>query len=291
MDIFSLLNDNRLLSGLFIGGATIAGVTLNIIYNKAIEGRSKKDKNGSTASALAAELLYNSYHLRDLYLEIYKNKAKGYRPKNYKHIDIQVYQELLINIGDLGSAITFIVVDTYGGIKKMKANIDVFAEEKNRNKADLDVILDDIEMALVKTLSCSLTLYMYSDYMTGRKWMRSIRESRIIRIERTLNGFCQFIEKINGNIDFISLDEQEGLEFRKRFKNQENRQNMKKLFLAVQYVFSALPGQSEWRAQLTLRAFSYVVQNTLIRFLNVEIDEYDLMSEQEYSRFLPILKK
>ncbi len=291
MDIFSILGDNKILSGIFIGLATITGASINILYNKIIEGRSKKDRNASTASALAAELLYNSYHLRDLYLEIYKNNARSYRAKEYTHIDIQVYQELLIQIGDLGSAITFMVVDTYGDIKKMKAHMDVFTEEKPNDKNGLNIILNDIEMALVKTLSCSLTLYMYSDYMTGRKWLRSIRESRRIRIERTLDGFCKFIEEIDGNIDFISSDEQEGLEFRKRFKKQENRQNMKKLFLTIQGVFKVLPNQPEWRAQLTLRAFSYIVQNTLIRFLNVEIDEYDLMSEQEYSRFLPTPKR
>ncbi len=288
MDLASVFIENKtVLGGIFIGCATITGVTLNIIYNKILDGRSKKERNASTASALAAELLYNSYHLRELYLEIYKNNLQSYRAKKYTHIDIQVYQELLIQIGDLGSAITFMVVDTYGDIKKMKAHMDVYTEDRTCTKDDKQIILKDIEMALVKTLSCSLTLYMYSDYMTGKKWLHSIKESRKIRIERTLNGFCKFIEEIDGNIDFISTQEQENLEFRKRFKTQENRQNMKKLFSAVQDVFKELPSQPEWRAQLTLRAFSYIVQNTLIHFLNAEIDEYDLMSEQEYSRFLP----
>lgn len=292
MDISFFLSENKaILSGVFIGLATITGVTLNIIYSKLIEGRSKKEKNASTASALAAELLYNSYHLRELYLDIYKNKAQSYRAKEYTHIDVQVYQELLIQIGDLGSAITFMVVDTYGDIKKMKAHMDVFAEEKRINKENLNTILNDIEMALVKTLSCSLTLYMYSDYMTGKKWMNSIRDSRAIRIERTLDGFCKFIDEIDGNIDFITKDEQDDLEFRKRFKNKENRANMKKLFLSIQSIFQVLPNQSEWRAQLTLRAFSYIVQNTLVQFLNVKIDEYDILSEQEYSRFLPPPKR
>ncbi|MGH1456195.1 MAG: hypothetical protein ACRBDI_05395 [Alphaproteobacteria bacterium] len=288
MDLFSFLIENKaVLSGICIGFATITGVSLNIIYNKAIEGRAKKDKNASTASALAAELLYNSYHLRDLYLEIHKNKSKSYRAKEYTHIDMQVYQELLIQIGDLGSAITFMVVDTYGDIKKMKAHMDAFSEAPHKKPEHLKIILDDIQMALVKSLSCSMTLYMYSDYMTGRKWFKSIRESRIIRIERTLSGFCKFIEEINGNIDFISIDEQDDLEFRKRFKKQENRENIKKLFITVHGVFKVLSKQPEWRAQLTLRAFSYITQNTLTRFLNLEIDEYDLMSEHEYSRFLP----
>ena len=120
MDFLTLLNENKtVLGGIFIGCATITGVTLNIFYSKLLDARLKKEKTASTASALAAELLYNSYSLRQLYLEIYTQKAKKPKVTEYRHIDWQVYEELLLQVGDLGSSLTFMVVDAYGDIKKV----------------------------------------------------------------------------------------------------------------------------------------------------------------------------
>ncbi len=288
MDIVTFFSQNTaVLSGIFIGLATITGVSLNIVYNKIIEQRTKKERNSSTASALAAELLCNSYHLRDLYLQIYKRPKNACRMKEYTHIDMQVYQELLVQIGDLGSAITFMVVDTYGDIKKMRSHMDAY-DNIDLNDADTyQTFLDDIQMALVKALSCSMVLYLYADYMTGRKWLESIRESRIIRIERTISDYCKFMEKTDESLGFIDSDEQENLEFRRRFKNKEDRKSIKVLFATVRSVLGVISKQPEWRTQLTLRALSYTVQNTLIGFSTIEIDEYDLLSEQEYKKFLP----
>ncbi len=286
MDIFAFLTEYKaVLSGMVIGFATITGASLNILYNRLIEGRLKRDRNASTASALAAELLYNSYHLRDVYLEIYKNHGKKYKSTEYKHIDVQVYHEILPQVGELGSAITFMVVDTYGNIKKMKGHMESLTDGQHTAK-DIEAVLVDIQKALVKTLSCSITLYLYADYMTGKKWLKNISESRTVRIERTLDGFCKFIEEIDNNLDFIGIEERGDLEFRKRFKSKDDRDNVKQLFVAVRVLFKTLPKQPDWRAQLTLRSFSYITQNTLTRFLDIDLDEYDLISEHEYSRFL-----
>ncbi len=288
MDIIGFFGQNTaVLSGIFIGLATITGVSLNIVYSKIIERRTKQERNSSTASALAAELLCNSYHLRDLYLQIYKRPKDKCRMKEYTHIDMQVYKELLVQIGDLGSAITFMVVDTYGDIKKMRSHMDAY-DQMNLNDEEVhQAFLDDIQMALVKALSCSMVLYLYADYMTGRKWLVSIRESRIIRIERTISDYCKFMEKTDESMGFIDSDEQENLEFRRRFKNKEDRDSIKELFATVRSVLRVISKQPEWRVQLTLRALSYTVQNTLVGFSTIEIDEYDLLSEQEYKKFLP----
>mgnify|MGYP003672442363 CR=1 FL=1 len=286
MDLLSVMTEYKaVLSGVFIGCATITGVALNIIYNKTLERKFKKNKNASTTSAIAAEILYNSYHLRDLYLEIRRCKSTKDHISEYKHIDTQVYQELLTQVGELGSAITFTVVDTYGDLKKMKGRMEEFSHDQSilKNK---EIILINIQKALVKTLANSLMLYVYADYMSGRNWMKHIKEQRITRIERTLEGFCQFLEEIDNKLEFISTNEQEGLEFRKRFVDKVDRQNIKELFLFIRSVLNSLPNQPTWRAQMILRGMAYKIQNTLTELIDIEADEYDLISEQEYGRFL-----
>lgn len=286
MDILQLLAENKtVLGGIFIGSATITGVALNIIYNKTIDRGLKREKTASTASALAAELLYNSYSLRQLYLEIYLQTAKKPTVTEYRHIDTQVYQEMLVHIGELGSSLSFMIVDSYGYIKKVKGRMELLSDEGVFTQ-DKDRMLKDIKLALVKTLACSLAMYLYSDYMNGRSWIKQIREQRIIRIERTLEGFCKFVEKTESEMDFITSKEQSGLEFRKRFQDKEYRKSIKELFVSVHNVLQRLPGQNIWRAQLAVRALSYKIQNTLIVFLDMEPDEYDVMSEQEYNKML-----
>jgi hypothetical protein len=286
MDIIDIITQYKaLLGGAVIGTATITGVALNIAYNRTIEGRIKKEKNASTTSAIAAELLCNSKHLRNLYLAIHSPKKHKYSVTEYKHIDTQVYQELLQNIGELGSSITFMVVDSYGDLKKMRGRMEIF-DNQNEITKNKDKILKDIQIALVKTMSCALTLYLYADYMTGKQWSKLIKEQRIIRIERTLTGFCKFIEKIDAEMQFIDMGEEENLEFRKRFGDKQNRADIKQLFLTIHDALEDLPKQPQWRAQLTLRALSYKIQNTLTSFLDIEADEYDILSEQEYGQFL-----
>lgn len=287
MDPLTLVSEYKaILGGAVIGSATITGVVLNVLHNKRIDARIKKERTASTASAIASELLYNSHNLRHLYLELYTQKAKKPKLTEYKHIDMQVYQEFLTQIGELGSSLTFMVVDAYGDIKKMKGRMELLSEESTLQKSDKDAILTDIKFALVKTLSCSLVMYVYADYMNGETWVKQIREQRIIRIERTIENFCKFVEQTEMEMDFITTEEEGGLEFRKRFKNKEARKNIKELFLTVHEVLGNLPKYNIWKAQLSLRALSYKMQNTLTYFLDVKPDEYDLLSEQEYNKLL-----
>ena len=286
MSFITLLSENTtVLGGIFIGCATITGVTLNIFYSKLLDSRLKKEKTASTASALAAELLYNSYSLRQLYLEIYKQTAKKPKVTEYRHIDLQVYQELLNNIGDLGSALSYMVVDAYGDIKKVKGRMEVLSDEgvMNRDKA---TVLRDIKLAIVKTMSCSIAMYIYSDYMNGRRWIEKIRDQRVIRIERTVEGFCRFVIKTESDIDFITSKEEGDLEFRKRFQDKEERKSIKELFISVKGVLKNFSKYNLWQAQLSIRALTYKIQNTLIIFLDIEPNEYDVLSEQEYEKFL-----
>ena len=129
-------------------------------------------------------------------------------------------------------------------------------------------------------------MYLYSDYMNGRKWIAKIRDQRVIRIERTLEGFCRFVEKTEYDIDFITSKEEGDLEFRKRFQGKEERRNIKELFASVQNVLNKFSRYNLWQAQLSIRALSYKIQNRLVMFLGIEPDEYDVLSEQEYEKFL-----
>jgi hypothetical protein len=269
-----------------IATATITGVVLNILYKRKVEHWLKREKSASVASAIASELLYNSHNLTDIYLEIQHQNTKKYRFHEYKHIETQVYQELLNDIGELGSSLTFMVVDVYGDIKKVKSRMAVLAEDGHVQQ-NRDFILSTIQHALVKSLARSLIMFLYADYLTGPKFMKSIQDQRLIRIERTLDGFCQFVEKIDGQMDFIGADEQSDIEFRQRFSDTADRQEIKSLFESVHTVLNTIQsGQPLWRVQLSLRALSYKFQNTLSRLMNIEPDEYDVMSEQEYERFI-----
>lgn len=286
MELINILSEYRtFLGGLIIGSATITGVLLNIRYNRRIEERLKREKGASVASAIASELLYNSHNLTDMYLEIKNQKTKKFRISEYKHIETQVYEELLREIGELGSSLTFMVVDVYGDIKKVKGRMEILSAEGSVQD-NKERILLTIQHALVKALSRSIVMFLYADYMTGVEWMKLIKEQRIIRIERTLDGFCSFVEKIDGTMKFVGAEEQGNIEFRKRFSDQTDRQSIKDLFQVVHEVLNQTPKQPVWRAQLTLRALSYKIQNTLLRLLDIEPDEYDVMSEQEYERFV-----
>ncbi|MEZ5918463.1 MAG: hypothetical protein R3D66_00555 [Alphaproteobacteria bacterium] len=190
------------------------------------------------------------------------------------------------DIGELGSSLTFMVVDVYGDIKKVKGRMEVLAEDGSVRQ-NQEFILSTIQHALVKSLARSLIMFLYADYLTGPKFMKSIKDQRIIRIERTLDGFCRFVEKIDGQMDFIGADEQSDIEFRHRFSDTADREEIKFLFESVHTVLGTIQsGQPLWRVQLSLRALSYKLQNTLSRLMNIEPDEYDVMSEQEYERFI-----
>jgi len=286
MDILPFITEYKaVLSGTVIGAATITGVSLNILYNKTLDKQFKREKNASTASAIAAEILCNSNHLRDLHMEVENYQSENSDISEHKHLDTQVYQELLSQIGELGSAITFMVVDTYDDIKKRKGRIEGFTA-KNEILQRKEDILNNIQKTLAKTLAASLTLYIYSDYMSGRKWMKHVKEQRILRIERSLDDFCTFLEQSNNSLEFVGLNQQEDLEFRKRFTNKADRKNIKELFIFIRETLDQLPSQPTWRAQLILRGLSYKIQNTLSHLSDIATDEYDLMSEQGYTRFL-----
>ena len=286
MDIWSFLNDYKaVISGTVIGTATITGATLNILYSKNIEKRLKHEKTASTTSALAADLLCNSGHLKELYLELYNLKSSKGDVSAYKYIDTKVYEELLPNIGDLGSAITFMVVDSYSFLRKAQTKSEILEVEQAiyKHKAAL---MTDIQQLLAKTISASVALYLYSDYLTGREWMKRIADQRVIRTKRSLEDFCKFIEKIDEQMEFISSEEEEGLEFRKRFARKADRNSIKELLAAIREVIAKLPNQPNWRAQFMCRGIAYKTQNTLTSFLEIGSNEYDILSEREYTRFL-----
>jgi hypothetical protein len=287
MDVLTFVNEYKaVLGGVVIGSATITGVLLNVLHNKRLDTALKKERTASTASAVASELLYNSYTLRHLYLELSGQKKRKPELTEYKHIDMQVYQKLLSRVGEFGSVLTFMVVDAYGDIKRIKGRVEILSERDLLHDNRKDAFLNDIKFALVKALSCSLVMYIYADYMNGRKWMQKIREQRVIRIERTLESFCKFVEQTESDMDFISTEEEGGLEFRKRFKNLEDRKNVKELFAVIHRVLDNIQKNNQWNAQLSCRALSYKMQNTLTCLLDTEPDEYDILSEQEYNKFL-----
>lgn len=286
MDIWNLLNDYKaVLSGTVIGTATVTGAALNILYNRKINRRLQQEKTASTTSALAAELFCNSNYLKTLYLELYMLKSQKGQVHEYRFIDTKAYDELLPSIGDLGSAITFMVVDSYSSLKKAKLQTELYAEEKALHTHKNELMFD-IQATLAKTLSTSVSLYLYSDYLTGPEWMKQIAIQRIIRTKRSFESFFKFIEKIDEEMEFVSSEEDSDLQFRKRFKRKADQKKIKELFDSIRDIIEKLPNQPNWRAQFMCRGIAYKIQNTLTQFLEIGADEYDILSEQEYSRFL-----
>lgn len=291
MSFLDLLSEYKtVIGGFSIAVATVIAVAMNLSYNRRVERQSKREKNASFGSAIASELVDNADNLMELYFQISSPQGKSSKVTGYKEFSVMAYERLLEQIGALGPALSFMVVDVYGDIRKIKTRLNSMSDEDIF--AGQDDILTDVQAALIKTITASVTMYLYADYMSGRQWIALIRDQRILWIERRLDDFFQYVDKTDHDVDFVPLDDESDVPFLKRFKDPEKRKHIKSLFEDINETFAQLHHVEAVHAQIMLRALSYTLKNTLVTFLDLEPYEYDLSAEQGYAEIVQkIVKK
>lgn len=284
MSLFEFLENYKTVLGAFsIAVATVIAVLINLNHSRRTEHRLKKEQNATFSSAIAAELLDNAHNLMELHLEIAKKGAKLQRINQFKAFNFEVYKNVLTEIGRLGPALSFMIVDIYGDLQKMDKYLE-FTPEKNMNE-DKEEILLDIQFILAKTLTGSAIISFYADYMLGARWMRSVTNQRILWLENTLDSFCQYVDTAEKEHDFYKFDED--VDFTQRLQNKKHQEKARELFNSIKRVLHTIPRKRTWRVQLVLRAFSYKMQATLLNLLDIETPLYIIKSEKEYREYLP----
>ncbi len=284
MNFFEFFENYKAFVGAFsIAMATVIAVIINLNHSRRTEHRLKKEKNATFSSAIAAELLDNAHNLMELHLEIARKGAKLQRINQFKSFNFEVYKNVLTEIGRLGPALSFMVVDIYGDLQKINKYLE-FTPEKDL-KADKHEILHDIQIVLSKTLTGSAVMSFYADYMLGAKWMNSVTNQRILWLENTFDSFCQYVDTAEQAHDFYRFDE--NVDFTQRLQNKTHQAKARELFVSVEKILRMIPKKRAWRVQLVLRAFSYKMQRTLLDFLDLETPLYIIKSEKEYREFLP----
>ena len=284
MSFFEFLENYKTVLGAFsIAVATVIAVLINLNHSRRTEHRLKKEKNATFSSAIAAELLDNAHNLMELHLEIAKKGAKLQRINQFKAFHFDVYKNVLTEIGRLGPALSFMIVDIYGDLQKIDKYLE-FTPEKNMNQDKKETLLD-IQFILAKALTGSAIISFYADYMLGRRWMRSVTNQRILWLENTLDSFCQYADTAEKEHDFYKFDEH--VDFTQRLQNKQHQDIARELFNSIQRVLDTIPRKRTWRVQLILRAFSYKMQATLLNLLDIETPLYIIKSEKEYREYLP----
>ncbi len=289
MDFYSFLNEYKAVIGtLSIAFATVLAVSMNLAYSRRADMRQKRERDASFGSAIASELVDNADNLMDLYFQISRSTAKSTKITGYKEFSIFAYQGLLEQIGTLGPSLSFMVVDVYGDIVKLKTRLGTMNAEDIL--ADKDDLLPDIQNTLVKVMTCSIMMYFYADYMSGKNWLKAIKRQRVLWVEYMLESFLEYVDKTDHSADFLGIDDGEEITFLKRFTDPEKRKHIKSLFEAIDHSYTRFNHVETWQAQLILRALSYKLSNTLMIFLDLEPSEYSLSSEKEYKRIISAFK-
>ncbi len=283
MDFLDLLSEYKaVLGGIFIGCATITGVLINAAYNRHLERKNKQEDEANFSSAIASELIDNADNLMDLYFKIScpKNRKSKSKIIGYKQFNTLVYESLLEQIGKLGPALSFMAVDVYGDILKIRAELNALSEDEIYEARE--DIQGDIQSILVKAITGSVVLYLYADYMSGRRWMDAIKPQRLLWIEKTLDMFFHYVDQAEPDDDFITQDDEQDVPFLKRFKNPEKRRYIKNLFKNIDSMHDKFHHVAPWKAQIMLRSLSYQLHNMLTMFLGKSSPEYYILSERSY---------
>ena len=273
-----------LLGGVSIALATLIAVYFNYLIEKRVARLRKDEKNASYASAVACELSDNTDNLIDLYLEIQGDNTKAYKINQYQSFQMLAYETLLAEIGNLGSALSFMIVDVYGDLKKLSLRLD--AAKQSDIQQEEDYFLQPIQETLVKSLTTSVIVQLYSDHLNGRHYAREVYRKREIWIERALDNFCSYVSESDEEMEFIDLDANPNKDFIKRFPRKEDRQKITTLLETIDRTVKIARRQPKWKASLVFRALAYEIQNTLMYFLNMEKNVYDKTLQQEYSQYL-----
>ena len=285
-----LENYKTVLGGLAIALATVIAVLINLAYTRRAQNQERKAIDASFSSSIAAELMDNAHNLMQLYFQISTPKSKRFKIVTYKQFSSEVYQSLLNQLGKIGPSLSFMVVDVYGDIMKLRTQLDEL------NDAEVvkikDEVLPYLQLILAKTVTTSVILFFYADYMSGRRWMRTIQNHRILWMERTIDEVCEYIGKMDSETDFdyVATEEETHMAFLKRFKQPAKRKKVKSLFITVERCLIQLRSEEPWRAQIMLQALSYKIQNTLISFMDIEPNLYDTLAEEDYAEHIELPK-
>ncbi len=289
MDWIILLKQYAGLIGMtMIAVATIIAVIINLRYAKKADLKMRRDNSASFSSAIASELIDNSHNLIELYFEISSLKPKSNKITMTKQLDTSSYKTLLAEIGQLGPDLSFIVVDVYSDISKLKTHLSLF--NNSEIIANRDDLLPEIQTILVKVISTAIIMYGYADYMSGKKWLRAIIKHRILWLEQTINDFCQYIGETDQKLDFTPVEENDDMIFSHRFKNKKKRDTIQKLLITYERLLYQMPTMNQGQAQRAFRALGYKLNNTFTIFLGLEPKGYARIYEDAYKEFLLPLK-
>jgi len=272
------------MGGLSIALATIIAVYFNYIATREAERRLKAESTASHAAAIAAELTDNADNLTDLYFEIQNKKLNAHKIAEYQEFNVLVYQALLSSIGDLGAALSYMVVDVYGDMNKLSLRLE---HAKNSDiQADQDELLFTIKRILSKTITTSIVILLYSDRLNGRSYVKEVHDKRVIWVERMLDKFCTYVSEAEEDIEFMGEGENPNGEFAKRLARKEDREKVRYLIKTIHQAVRQANKNKIWRAPLVFRALAYEIHDVLKYFLNIERSVYDQSLQQEYHGYL-----
>jgi len=284
-DLQSFLNEYKtMLGGLSIAIATIIAVYFNYLAARKNERRLKHENTASFAAAIASELADNADNLTDLYFEIENKKLNERKIAVYQDFHTKVYEALLAQIGDLGSALSYMVVDVYGDLSKMSLRLE--QAKSSDIQSEQDELQHDIKRILSKALTTSIVILLYSDRLNGRSYAKEIHQKRVIWVERLLDKFCTYVSEAEDGFEFIGDGENPNGDFAKRFAKKEDREKVRNLIAVIKKSVRETNRQKTWRAPLILRALSYEIHDVLKYFLNIDRNSYDLNLQEEYRSYL-----
>lgn len=273
-----------MLGGLSIAIATIVAVYFNYIAARKNERRLKYENTASFAAAIASELADNADNLTELYFEIENKKLNERKIAVYQDFHMKVYEALLSKIGDLGAALSYMVVDVYGDLGKLSLRME---QAKNADiHSEQDELQYQIKRILSKTLTTSIVILLYSDRLNGRSYVREIHHKRTIWVERLLDKFCSYVSESEEGFEFIGEGENPNGDFAKRFSSKEDRAKIRHLIAVIERAITEANRNKTWRAPLVFRALSYEIHDVLKYFLQIERSVYDQNLQEEYRSYL-----
>jgi hypothetical protein len=284
-DFHSFLTEYKtMLGGLAIALATIIAVYFNYIATRRAERRLKYENTASFAAAIASELADNADNLTDLYFEIENKKLNERKIAVYQDFHVKVYEALLSKIGDLGAALSYMVVDVYGDLNKLSLRLE--QARSSDIQTEQDELQYDIKRILSKTLTTSIVILLYSDRLNGRSYVREVHLKRVIWMERLLDKFCTYVSDSQDGFEFIGEGANPNGDFAKRFARKEDREKIRRLIRVVKQAVKECNRNKIWRAPLILRALSYEIHDVLKYFLNIDRSVYDINLQEEYRSYL-----
>ncbi len=284
-DFQSFLSDYKIaLGSLSIASATIIAVYLNYVASLKNGRRLKHENTASFAAAIASELADNADNLTELYFEIENKNLDQRKIAVYQDFHVKVYEALLEQIGNFGSALSYMVVDVYGDLNKLSLYLELARGADIQSEQD--ELQYQIKRILSKTITTSVIILLYSDRLNGRSYVREIHQKRTLWVERTLYKFCTYVSEAEEGFEFIDQAKNPKGEFAKRLVHKEDRTKIRYLIHTIEKAVKKSNNNKVFRASLILRALSYEIHDVLKYFLKVERNHYDLNLQEEYSSYL-----